>query len=386
MADGIGSRLRAVPCGLMGALALIVSVERAIAHRIIDVTSEAASNYAYAAKAASREARGSEVLAFGDSLVKFGFQPKVIQARTGRTAFNLAAYGAPPSRDYQVLKRVIDAGGRPSALVVCFPAVHLGSTPRLHARQFSEAATVSEAWDLAWSSSDPGLFGWLMVARQVPSIRTRLELRGNLMKALLGSGSDWRECYFVFRRNWLQGRGAHLQHNDPHAPEEPAAARARALELYIGDLDANPADEPVNKRFIRRFLDLAAARDIPVFWVILPMLPAIEARQQDIRVTAITDALARQMRDAYPNLIVVDVRGRGYDARAFAPDAVHLNRRGATTFSRDLGDLIRHRLGNPTAGASWVSLPKYRPTDDAFDMEDLAQSSAVVRGAGGVRR
>jgi hypothetical protein len=37
------------------------------------------------------------VLAFGDSIVKFGFVPRVIEAEAGLSAYNLATDGGPPA-------------------------------------------------------------------------------------------------------------------------------------------------------------------------------------------------------------------------------------------------------------------------------------------------
>lgn len=377
---------RSLPWGLVGALVLIVGVERTISRKIASVTTEVASCWSFAAKAASHEAAQSEILGFGDSLMKYGFQPKVIEARTGRTAYNLAAYGGPPSRDYLLLKRVLDAGGKPSALVVCFQVVHMGSGPRFHVRHFAESVTPAEALDLTWSSRDPGLFAWMMLSRVVPSIRTRFEIRGNVMTALNQQGIDWTSLYYPFRRNWHRARGAHVHPEEPHAPDDDAVAKARAAELYSGHFADLSAQHPVHEDYIRRFLDLAEERKIPVIWLMPPMLPALEERQKDVGLADLTTALAKRMRDAYPNLIVVDGRGQGYNAGAFCPDAVHLNRRGATALSRDLAELIRGRLGEPSSTSSWVSLPSYRPGTMDLDLEDLTRSRLVLKHAAEERR
>lgn len=380
------ARLKHLPWGMVGMLALVCGVERSISRHRADVTTETASNYEFAATSAVGEALGSEILGFGDSLMKFGFLPKVIEARTGRRAYNLAAYGGPPSRDYLLLKRVLDAGGKPSALVVCFQVVHMGATPRFHARRFAEFVTAAEALDLAWSARDPGLFGWLMVGRNLPSLRARFELRGNLMTALQGHGLRWADVYYPMRRNWKQSRGAHIAAAEPHAPGEPELARARALELYPDFYYDLSSRKPVEEQYIRRFLDLAAERNIPVYWTIPPEPPAVEVRQTEVHVTAITDGLLKRMSDAYPNLVIVDGRGQGYDPSAFSSDDVHLNRVGANAFSRDVADVIRHRQGNPSPASSRVALPRYRAGSMVADLEDYDQSAAVLRKAWAVRR
>ena len=378
--------LRRLPWGLVGMLALVCGVERSILKHRADVTTETAACWEFAANAATHEAARSEILGFGDSLMKYGFQPKVIEARTGRTAYNLAGFAGPPSRDYLMLKRVLDAGGKPSAIVVCFEVVHLGATPRFHARRFAEFVTAAEAFDFAWHSRDPGLFGWLMIGRHVPSIRARFEVRGNVMTALHGKGMRWADAFYPMRRNWNQSRGAHVAPEEPHAPVEAEAARAKALDLYPDLYHDVSFRKPVEEEYIRRFLDLAAERKIPVFWVLPPWPPAVEQRQHEVRVTELTDGLTRRMSNAYPNVVVVDGRSRGYDPAVFCPDDVHLNRRGANAYSRDLGDLIRHRLGGSSPAASWVSLPRYRAGAMVADLEDLAETVAVLRKAWGERR
>ena len=377
---------RRLPWGLFGMLALVGCLERSISRHHADVTTETASNYEFTARMASGEAARSEILGFGDSLVKYAFQPKVIEARTGRKAYNLAAYAGPPSRDYLMLKRVLDAGGKPSALVVGFQIVHLGAGPRFHARRFSEFVTVAEAYDLASTSRDPGLFSLLMLGRLVPSVRARFELRGNLMTALNGRGIHWGDAYLAMRRNWHRARGSHVAPDDPHAPEEPKEARARALELYPVTYMDPAWGSAIEEQYIRRFLDLAAERKIPVFWVIPPAPPALYERQNETRVTELNTTLARRMSEAFANVVVVDGRDRGYVASAFAPDDVHLNRQGANVFSRDLADLIRHRLGDPVAAPSWVALPAYRPGPLLAEMEDLVESILALRKAWAVRR
>lgn len=380
---------RRLPWGLLGMLALVACVERTISRRLPSVTTHVASCWSFAGKAAGTSAKDCEVLGFGDSLVKYGFQPTVIEARTGRSAFNLAVYNGPPSHDYLMLRRVLDAGGKPAALVVCFQVVHKGSGPRFHARHFAETITPREALDLCWTSRDPGLFAWLLLGHALPSVRTRFEVRENLMTALNGQGRDWAELFAVFRRNWSRARGAHVGDESPPAPEG-AAATARATELYPHTFEDVRDQVPVHEQYVRRFLDLAADRKIPVFWLLPPMLPELETRQREVGLAGLTAELAQRMSASYPNVVVVDGRGRGYDAGAFCGDAVHLNRRGAYALSRDLGDILRHHLGEPAtssaASPSLVVLPRYQPGVADVELEDLAHSFKFVRDLWRARR
>lgn len=369
IADRMGRR-RGVPWGLIGALVLIALVERSLARRSAYLTTEVAACWKYAAESATSRVADGEILGFGDSLMKYGFQPRVIEARTGRAAFNLASYGAPPSMDLIVLRRVLDSGKRPSALVVCFQVVHLGGTARYHAREFAEFVTPSEAYGLARADGDPGLFGWLMMARLLPSLRSRFEIRGKVLTALRGEGPDWSKALPVFRRNWNRNRGAHVGPGDPLASGD-LTDRARSLYPDAFRLPENSAPEVS----IRRFLDLAASHDIPVVWVLPPMPAAIEARQEQTRIVAATDALLGMLRRDYPGLMVLDGRRNRYADDAFCADGFHLNSRGANAFSRDVGDFLRKHRGDAATQASWAALPRYRPGPPEADLEDMALSS-----------
>ena len=52
-----------------------------ISARRLDFTTVWADDWRCAARAATRQAKGRDVLCLGDSLVKFGVLPKVIEAR-----------------------------------------------------------------------------------------------------------------------------------------------------------------------------------------------------------------------------------------------------------------------------------------------------------------
>lgn len=376
---------RRIPSGLIGSMLLVVAVERSFGPTIADLMSETVDCWRYSATSARTIATRCEILGFGDSLMKFGFQPRVIEARTGRSAFNLAVYGGPPSQDFLSLQRVIMAGGKPTALVVGFQAIHFGKEPRFHAREFAEAISASEAFQLAWTSSDPGLFGWLTVDRLLSSARARYEIRSRIVASLAGENrSDPGLVRAIFRRNWMMSRGAHVQSEDPRAPTGMAAV-ARALELYPWTMNP-PSPDAVELQYIRKFLDLALERRIPVFWVIPPMLPEIRDRMEEIGLATITTNLAAQMRAEYSNVVVIDGRASKYDASAFCADAVHLNSKGANAMSRDLAIVIRRHFAEPKNQPAVVALPEYHAGDPEVGLEDFAHSSKVVTEGRQVRR
>src|SRR3954447_9395190 len=86
---GMGSMDRGrVPWGFLGMLGLMALVELALARHGL-----APSNWRASGRAASGKAVGCEVLCFGDSQVKLGLLPRVIEQRLGRPAYNLAIVG-----------------------------------------------------------------------------------------------------------------------------------------------------------------------------------------------------------------------------------------------------------------------------------------------------
>ena len=71
------------PWGLLGAALLALVVEGTVARRPLDLLDADDWAYREAKRAASREAKGADVLCFGDSLVKLAVLPKVLDEHAG---------------------------------------------------------------------------------------------------------------------------------------------------------------------------------------------------------------------------------------------------------------------------------------------------------------
>src|SRR4051812_42261979 len=114
-------RRGARPWGTMGMIVVVATVELLV-HRVEDrhFTTNAALSWAYGGRAADRKAAGRDVLCFGDSMVKFGVAPRVLEDRLGTKAYNLALYAGSPTASYFLLRRALEAGARPSAILVDF--------------------------------------------------------------------------------------------------------------------------------------------------------------------------------------------------------------------------------------------------------------------------
>ncbi|HEV3121033.1 MAG TPA: hypothetical protein VGY53_03985, partial [Isosphaeraceae bacterium] len=99
-------------------LCLVGLVEGALAERELLLATAVTANSRFAAQMAQREGPACGILAFGDSQVKCGILPAVLEDRLGLRAFNLAILASPPPASYFLLRRALGAGARPAAIVV----------------------------------------------------------------------------------------------------------------------------------------------------------------------------------------------------------------------------------------------------------------------------
>jgi hypothetical protein len=98
--------LRRLPLGLVAMLVTVVAIEKYEVRRGCALSGCLASARETTAKELKREyasvargqAREPEILCFGDSLIKLGVFPKVIERVSGRPAYNLAIASGPIGR------------------------------------------------------------------------------------------------------------------------------------------------------------------------------------------------------------------------------------------------------------------------------------------------
>ena len=368
------------PLGLFGMLVLVAAGERFVASHDVDFSNASASNWKYAGRDARRTTKPGTVLCLGTSLVKYGVVSRLIEQETGRPAYNLAVCDGHMPSSYFLLRRALDAGAKPAALVVdCQDGpVSRGDTAgraeavRVNLRNWPELLTLDEWFDLAWTARDPAFLLEMAVSRVVPSFKARFEIRKSIVAACQGVPATSRLDVTALKRNWALNRGTMLMPRRwapavEDAPPEEAAEVLAALprELYRRN--------HVTEAYARRFLTLAASKDIPVFWVLPPSSPEQQAGRDRIGMTAYFTKQAADFRNEFPNLTVVDGRRSGYRLEVFW-DKVHLDRLGATVFSADLGAAIAARLGKVPADGRWVMLPRFRDRPFSVPLEDVAAS------------
>lgn len=362
-------RRRSSPRGLLGMLALVLAVELFLLDRDDHYTPDLPASWRHAAVAstAADGAVRADVLCFGDSMVKFGVLPAVLDGALGGRSINLALHAGPPSAAYFLLRRAIDAGASPSAVIVDFGPHQLARDPRHEefARCWPELARTSECLDLAISTGAPAFLGRLVAGRALPSCRLRHEVRAQVRAALDGGGWSARGAVRALIRNWEANRGAQVLAKRP-------GYRGEINPLNDGLFPIRWEVDPITLGYVRRFLRLAEERQVAVYWLLPPLAPAAQARREALGLDAPFDEFAQALRSEFPLLTLVDARRAGYDASVFV-DAVHLDRDGATTLTADLADVIRG------GERGVVSLPSYRPRAVGTPVEDLEQSTLAMR-------
>ena len=366
--------MKSLPLGLLGALTLVGGVEWSLMRHDLDLTTLVAANWGLEADTPGRRAAKADILCFGDSMVKFGVQPRVLGPALGRKVANFAMYCGTPELTYYRLRRAFDAGARPAAILVDFqPELMMCDALRVTARVVPEALDLGEIFDLGRAAGDPELLGQLVVGRLLPSARKRPEVRAAVAAAVAGRPEPIRERVLAARRNWRVNAGAEV------LPKNFA---------YQGTI---PTDGPYPSMFwtpwkpnrlsvayFERFLSLAARHQVPVFWILQPNAPEVDARRGGSGYYDCYEYFIRGYQRSYPNLFVIDGRHVNYPPGFFV-DPVHLDRDGAVACSLGIADVLRPILVEGKSPVRWQTLPDHRGRVREVALEDHIQSALANR-------
>lgn len=376
MSDGHGNPPGAVPLtrpgssapwGLLGMLVVLVAVEWTLSGHDLDFTAPWHWDWRTTGKLTAKKQGKADILLFGDSLMKFGVMPKVIQDRSGKSAYNFALHTGQTSSSYFMLKRVLDAGNHPQAVVLDLTPHMFAHEPAENTRLWPELLNPRECFDLAWTMRAPEFFGATLLGRFVPSIKERYDIRAFVQAALVGGPNPSRRAEIpTYRRNWKVNDGAQLMPDGASPPIDPVHWE---LSLY-----RKWQPNPVNVAYLDRFLDLARTHQIPVVWLLPPNQPSILARTEASGYNADYTRFVRGVAARFPNVTVADARQSGFVPDEFN-DGIHLKRPGALRLSAALGDLLRTR---PPAGA-WVNLDAGQPRPINLRIEDIGQSAVAIQ-------
>ncbi len=362
--------LRSVPLGLVGMIALVAAIEATVAGRPLDYLDPASLSWRLAADAARDEAPGCRVLCVGDSLVKHGVIPAIVEAGTGRRTANLAVARGPAPATYFLLRRALDAGARPDAVVLDFkPSVLIGG-PRHNLRSWQEILSAREALELTLEGGAGPSWPRSRLGRLLPSFRSRHEVRGHILAALRGDPSPLRLTNRMCRRNWLVNDGANVAARNPAFRGAPGPNEKAPISDRWYCQRVNAAYRPPHPR-------PGLAHGIRVYWLLPPISPWLQARREATGAEAGYLRLVRSSQARHPNLTIVDGRHSGYDHTVFV-DTTHLDGQGAAVLSADLAALLARDLPTATAPGRWLELPPYRPRPPAIPLEDVEQSRRVV--------
>lgn len=374
MRDGSAQRKSSAwPVGLLGTICIAMMIEGLIArHESDSLWNSTVTSWRFAARALRRDARRSEILCFGDSLVKFGVEPLILEERLRRPAYNLALFGGPPAASYFLFRRALDAGANPRAVIVDFQPHQLGVSPRFFVREWPHLATLRECLNLAAKTGDASFFASMVLAELMPSYRDRQEIRLGFFAALRGESRSriWKTEVAPLVRNWNRNRGAQVS---PRQPAFDGRFNPRNPGLFPTRWACNPA----TLSYVQQFLELASDRHIPVFWLLPPITPEPQARRQQLGLDANFSRLVRQIQAPFPNVTVVDGRHSGYASSVYI-DSVHLDRRGAALLSHDLASLLETTL-NAGLQPRWLHLANFQDRPVDLSLEDVNQSRAALR-------
>ena len=365
------AKARRLPWGFLGMLGLVIAIESTLAANDLDFTAPWHWDWRVIGQAATRPDKvgDKQILCFGDSLVKFGVMPKVLREASGKSTFNLALHTGQASSSYFMLRRALGAGAKPSAIVLDLTPHMLMHQPGVNKHLWPELLTLAEGYDLGQTMKDPDFLASLIVAKLLPSYKERHDLRAGLYAALQGRSTSRRVEIPNYRRNWKLNDGAQLM-ADTGAP-------TIRLADWVDGLYSRWDPDPVNVAYLERFLGLASSRQIPVYWLLPPIHPAVQAGTDANRFDLAYSNFVLGMKMRFPGTSVVDARHSGFPAEEFI-DGAHLNRPGALKYSAALGQLLRDP-GRSIEEIGWVQVDLGRVRGYSGKIEDVNQSAEAIR-------
>ena len=359
---------RRIPAGLVGMLALVAVAEGSLRRRELEIVLPWSLDWRVHGENAVGLSEGCDLLIFGDSVAKFGLIPDLIDGERGGRSYNLALCNGQATTSYFLLRRLIDSGTRPKAVVIDFTPHMLARGPNLNDRNWPELLSVSEALELARETRDADLFGRVIAAENLDSIRLRGELRDLIADSL--AGVRYRHGYGTLRylRNWRVNRGANLM---PPIPFEGDPATWHRENMPGWAVDGT------NLVYLDRFLRLAGREGIQVYWLLAPPSEGLQRGLEADGIDADHERFVRAVASQHAQVSVLDARHAHYPQEAHAGDPLHPSLAGAITLSVDVGRAIRDAEAAEVA-PSWIVLPRYRPLESRVKLEDVEDSRLAV--------
>lgn len=338
----------AVPQALVGAVVLIAMIELWLGRLELHLRHFEAANHRFP-RTVFREAAGAQLLCFGDSLVKQGIVPRILEEKLGTTAYNLAVGGGTPAANYFVLRQALEAGVRPKWILVDFEPVMISIGANHSERRLAEMASIRDCLDIGWHYRSPDYFGALAMAWVLPSVRYRTEIRGLVATSLSGETDADKERVSTAWKLWGRERGVHLNPSLQTDPRQSPLWNNRYARHMPRKCDWR------SEHYITRFFSLAEAHNIPVYWLLPPVHPEIRSSWDAGGGTEFYTRFAERMQNRFTGVTIVDARRSGCPAERFY-DSCHLDGSGASAFTEQVAEVLNRYPPRPGAAGGWVNV------------------------------
>jgi len=324
---------RKVPLGLLGALVLIAVVETGIVRFQCDTPTPATMSWRLSGQAATREAVGCDVLIFGDSLVKHGLNVREFQRISGLKAYNLSVCACQSPANVVLLRRALNAGAKPKAVILEAAPDLMAGKPVANARNWPELLSPLEALTLACRVRDAELGGRILLAQALPSYRARLEIR-KLIVPPKGFDLLSRSESLRLAAHWTAERGSNVAGG--HGAFDGTVTEEEQKTLLSDRFwcDRN------NRRHLTAFLDEARARRIAVYWLLPPVSPAVQTRRDASGAEAKHLAFVEGLTSRYPNVTILNFQHAGFSATDFV-DPRHMTGDAAIRLTRQVAERVK---------------------------------------------
>lgn len=300
----------------------------------------------------------SKILCFGDSLVKMGVSPAILESFLKEPVCNLAVPGSRPSASYFILRRALKTGASPKAVLVDFESGILRDDPCKAVHESAEFFGLDDCLDLAAVTRDFDYVSSLMAAVTVPSYRLKYPTCAALRRAFrLDGGIDKKEI-LEYVSNWRNNRGQTLP---PYSSPLQIEGNNKIVWKDIIEKRVPWYCHPMNRVYLEQFIGLANKHGITVYWLLPPMHPAAQLELEKTGVDSAYCQFAASMLKRFPNLRIVDGRHAHYGSENFM-GGCHLNRLGSMVYSAGLGELLTSQTPEIRRELSqrWLALPVYR--------------------------
>jgi hypothetical protein len=354
-------------------ITLVVMTERYEARQLFRFATNGGQSWRYVSSVIKSKSQGREILCFGDSQVNFGVVPAVLEEETGKSAYNLSLHSGSAPSSYFLLRRAVNSGSRPGAIVVDFEYKILADGPASPSRPYAWAELLSlrEAFELIREARDADFLAAIFVNRTLRSARHRFDIRDTIMAALKGEPDHQSMRTMGFWRNWNRNQGALIK------PKDPSFVDAPVRPLPVRPLPGDWHCDPTNAVYVRKFLELARQIKARVYWLLPPVSPGTQCAVDSRSDEAMYLSFVRTLQVEYPHVVVIDARRAGFKSDVFL-DGVHLACEGAVALSARIGKTLRTTWDQTTRTSRWIDLPAYAPPSSHAAVEDLGYSFGTV--------